>query len=202
MKITLDNNCIIALDENDANALYIRKLISLHEDKKITLRLATISASERQRGGRYAAHFAEFQERIIRLGLAHIETLDDPSVMLKHPAHWGMSYWGQATYGDDTTVDFERKIHEILFPDDAGEFDYHTYCLKHGLDVNNPGIDRNWRNKRCDVLGLWSHIHYKGDIFVTADKHFLAATKRPKLIALGSGDILAPKDAVENLRSL
>lgn len=200
MKVTLDNNCIIALDTNDDNAPYIQELINLHENEKITLRLATISASERQRGGRYASHFAEFQARVVQLGLAKVETLDDPSLLLQHPGVYGMSYWGQAIYGDDGMVDLERRIHAILFPDI--EFDYSAYCLKHGLDVNNPDIDKNWRNKRCDVLGLWSHIQYKGDIFVTADKHFLAETKRPQLVALGAGDILAPKDTVEKLMSL
>lgn len=198
MKITLDNNCIIALDNNEANAIYIRELISLHENKKIILRLATISASERKSGG----IFAEFQARVVRLGLAKLETLEDPSLMLKHPAHWGLSYWGQATYGDETTLDLERKIHTILFSDTDVEFNYPEHCLKHGLDANNPEIDKKWRNKRCDVLGLWSHTYHQGDIFVTADKHFLAIIKRPLLINLGAGDILAPKDAIEKLRSL
>lgn len=199
MKITLDNNCIVALENNEADAPYIHEIIALHKNKKITLRLATISASERQPGGRYASHFQEFQARVTRLGLATIETLDNPSLMLKHPAHWGMSYW--------VTL---RTVTILRSTWSAGFITYYflkqilnqTYCLKRGLDVNNPDIEKNWRNKRCDVLGLWSHIVYNGDIFVTADKRFLAETKRPKLIALGAGDILCLKQAVELLRPL
>jgi hypothetical protein len=51
------------------------------------------------------------------------------------------------------------------------------------------------------VLIMWSHIWYKGDIFVTRDKRFLN-TKKPELVKLGANEILCPDEAVSILRQL
>lgn len=193
MNVTLDNNCIIALENNETDASSIKELVMMHNAGKINLRLATISASERQRGGIYASNYTAFQEKIIWLGLGHLATL-------QHPGHYGVSYYGQASYGDNITEDLERKLHAILFPWKA--FEHTTFPRKHDVEPNSSEIDKKWRNARCDVLALRSHIHFGGGIFVTADHNFLADTKKPLLIALGAGDILTPQQAVIKLRAI
>lgn len=168
MDVTLDNNCIIALENNETDASSIKELVMMHNAGKINLRLATISASERQRGGIYASNYTEFQEKIIQLGLGHLATL-------QHPGHYGVSYYDQASYGDNITEDFERKLHAILFPRKA--FEHTILPRKHDVEPNSSETDKKWRNARCDVLSLWSHIRFGGGIFVTADRNFLADTK-------------------------
>ncbi len=61
-------------------------------------------------------------------------------------------------------------------------------------------IEREWRRDKCDVLSLWCHIWYQGDVFVTADKNFHKATKKPALIKLGAKSILRPCETVEFLK--
>jgi hypothetical protein len=50
-------------------------------------------------------------------------------------------------------------------------------------------------NKKCDVLGLWSHIWYDGDIFVTRDKKDIRR-KAEELIMLGAKSVLTPPEAL------
>lgn len=70
-------------------------------------------------------------------------------------------------------------------------------------------LQRVWHNAKNDSLGLYNHLtvaahtaHPERSVFVTSDKHFLAATKLAKLRALGfRGEILTPDKAVEFLRA-
>ena len=68
MKITLDHNCLIALEKNESEAPYIKKLIAMHDDKKVIIRAVGIGASERLPGGTYATNFDEFKKRIAAIG--------------------------------------------------------------------------------------------------------------------------------------
>jgi hypothetical protein len=61
MCFTLDTNCIIDVEENRPNAPFVRELVSLHGTNGINVAVSTTWASERQRMGRYAVKFSEFQ---------------------------------------------------------------------------------------------------------------------------------------------
>ena len=191
MKVTLDTNCIIDLEEDRKTAPYTSVLTSMHKNQKINLRVVAISASERQLGGKYTSNFAEFKERIAAVGLGHVG-------ILKPIFYWGITFWNWSLWANDEMVTLELQIHEILFPEI--DFNYHKFCDKRGIDSNSGEIDRRWRNAKCDVLALWSHIYHKGGIFITSDSNFHKKTKKPALIALGAGDIVKPKDAVEKLK--
>ena len=54
---------------------------------------------------------------------------------------------------------------------------------------------------KCDVLAMWCHITFGGDIFITSDRNFFRKTKKPHLIALGARDILTPQGAVAKLEA-
>ena len=82
-------------------------------------------------------------------------------------------------------ADLERKIHQILFPEI--EFAY------------GGEVYKRWHNAKCDVLALWSHIHYGSGIFVTMDSNCHKKTKKTRLLALGAGEILKPEDAALRL---
>lgn len=176
INVTLDTNTIIDLEEKRPAAPYIRALIDMHEDQVINLRVVAISASERKPDGKYASNFDEFKQKIAAVGLEHAE-------VLKPIAYWDITFWDRCLWAGDQMMDLERKIHEILFP--QIEFDGET--------------DQRWRNAKCDVLALWSHIWHGSGIFVTSDTDFHQETKKPALLALGAGDILKPRDAVAAL---
>jgi len=91
-------------------------------------------------------------------------------------------------------IKLERKIHNILFP--QIEFNYKEFCKKRNINLNNKSLNKKWLNVKCDVLSLWCHIYYNGDIFVTRDNNFYKVTKLKKLIVLGVGYILTPQQAV------
>ena len=51
-------------------------------------------------------------------------------------------------------------------------------------------------NAQCDVLSMWCHVRYRGDIFLTNDRNFHKDGKKPRLLALGAGQILDAQDAL------
>ena len=53
--ITFDTNCVIALDEGDAAAPYLRRIVKGATDQGLRLRVVGISASERQQNGKSAS---------------------------------------------------------------------------------------------------------------------------------------------------
>ena len=75
LNVTLDNNCIIDLEQNRPAAPYIKKLIQMHREGKISLRVVAISASERKPDGTFASNFNEFKERIDSIGLTDVQIL-------------------------------------------------------------------------------------------------------------------------------
>jgi hypothetical protein len=192
-KVTFDTNCIIDIEQRGIPYLDLLTLVQLHNDQKINLRVVAISASERMPGGLYALNFAEFQRKIAAAGLENAEIL--PAI-----GYFDITFFDRCVAANDEMVNFERRLHEILFP--QIEFYYGDFCKARGIDPNITPANSKWRNAKCDVLALWSHITYDGDIFVTSDNNFLKQTKKPALIALGAGDILTPQDAVIKLSSL
>jgi len=192
MNVTLDTNCIIALEKNEAEASFVRELLSLHDSHTINVRVVAISASERKQDGTYAVGFHEFTHKLAAVGLGQVEIL--PTL-----AYPGMAFpnWCYPTGGEPTSL--ERNIHEILFPTTVFENrDYRTRVLN---DPTSDTGDPQWRNKKCDVLVLWSHIHFHGNIFVTSDNNFRSVSKKGQLIALGAGAILTPQEAVKTIRA-
>jgi len=190
LNVTLDNNCIIDLEQNRSAAPYIKKLIQMHSNKEINLRVVAISASERKPDGTYVSHLDEFKERIAAVGLTGIE-------ILATIAYTGIAFTGYCLTSGNSLEELERKIQGILFP--TIELEYGDFCRKRSLDPDDRKIWRKWVNAKCDVLALWSHIWYNGDIFVTRDQNFHKETKKLQLIALGAGKILRPAETVELL---
>lgn len=177
-KVTIDTNCIIDLEEERESACYIRALILMHGQGKIELSISAISGSERKPNGEYASSFHEFQQKINLVGLEGIN-------ILKPPGRYGVTFYDYCVDGDET-IELEQKIHQVLFP---------SIRFKSSEEQNK----KNWRNAKCDVLALCCHIKHGGDIFVTSDTNFHQQTKKPKLVCLGAGAIMYPKEAVEIL---
>jgi hypothetical protein len=183
---TLDTNCLIAIDEGRPEATAIRSLADAHAVGKAAVAVVAISASERQTGGRYIADFAEFRARMAALELAHLDIL--PPIM-----YWDITFWDYSLWSDAAMQALERQVHETLFPN--VEFLWQDYCRANGLDPASTPTGR-WRNRKCDVLAIWSHIHGNRDVFVSSDGNFHVPAKKTALVALGAGHIEYPHDAV------
>lgn len=192
LTFSLDTNCIIAIDANRAEASSVRALADAHASGTADVRLVAISASERQKSGDQLEMFSEFPKRMASLGLGHLPLLlpmMDPSVR---------TYWGDCLWPDEQMVLLERELHEVLFPG-IPHF-WQDCCDKHGIEPELTTIDRKWKNVKCDVLAIWSHVFFKRQVFVTTDTNFHKASKKSKLIELGAGRIETPASAVSLLQ--
>lgn len=188
--ITLDSNCIIDLEQNNSTASHLEKLIQMHLCRVINLRVVAISGSERKRDHTYPSNLKEFKQRISQIGLGDVE-------ILPTPCYQGLSFEGYSIHSGEKSRELEREIQQVMFP--TIEFDFMDFCKNRRLNLDNKKARQKWINAKCDVLTLWSHIQFKGDILVTKDKDFHKKTVKPRLITLGAGKILKPDEAVKLL---
>ena len=184
MRFTLDTNCIVDVEDERPNAPFVRELVGLHAVNGTNVAVSSIGASERQRTGGYAKNSAEFKAKLAAVGFGALE-------LLPPLGYWDLCFWDHFVWADENDM-LERQIHDVLFPNI--EFLWPDYAKARGLPVDSQ--DKNWRNAKCDVLGLWCHTKHGGGVFVTSDANFHAETKLGKLQALGAGTIAFPKDAL------
>jgi hypothetical protein len=188
LKFTIDTNCIIDLEQESSFAHDIRRLVKAHEQGLIHLAVPAIVASENQKGGKPLENFEQFRDRLASLGLSGVE-------LLRPIFYFDLTYWDWCLWSSEEMVDLEKRIHQVIFPE--REFLYSDYCAANGIDSSSP-MDAKWRNAKCDVLMLWSHIWHQRDIFVSRDgKAYHATTKKPALVALGAGRIEYPNTAIQ-----
>jgi hypothetical protein len=190
LSFTLDTNCVISLDKDCPEASAIRRLAEAHATGKADVAVVAIMASEKQRPNGYIEDFQVFEQRLQRLSIAHLR-------LLLPICYFDITFWGQSLWSDTSTQDLERKIHQALFP--YVKFFWQDYCRYHKLDpAMSPtatSLGQKWRNRKCDVLTLWSHVHHGRDVFVTSDEKFHKPTKKPALLSLGARKIDRPEGA-------
>ena len=180
MKLTLDTNCVIALESGEVQGEAVRRIVEAHRAGRAQVSLSGISASERQRCGTYRKMYSRFSSRLARLGLSDLP-------VLKPQFGLGVTFLDEGYLGDETTLERLQAIHRVLFP--SLEPDYRAFCAARGLDpLDEPG-DPKWLNALCDAEALASHIFYEGDVFVTDDRNFHKSSKKPQLLRLGAGRI-------------
>jgi len=192
LKLTLDTNVIIDLEESNEYAPDLAKLVEMNRKRRINLRITAASASERKPDQKYASRLSEFQHRLAAIGLNGLEIL--PTI-----CYADVSFFDYCLVGDGELSVLECKIQRILFP--KIQLEYRNYCEKRSLKLSDEKAWHKWTNAKCDVLSLWSHIWYKGDIFVTRDNNYHRKTKKPDLIRLGAGDILTPNVALTRIKN-
>jgi hypothetical protein len=186
---TLDTNCIIAIERKETAATAVRALADANAAGDAHVAVVAISASERQKPEREISTFTQFQERLAALDLAHLD-------ILRPMMYWDVTFWDWCIWPDDEAKSIEQQLHHILFP--SVEFLWQDYCQTHGLDRAAPVAGR-WRNSKCDVQAIWTHVHEKRDVFVTSDEKFHAPSKKATLIALGANRIEYPDGAASLL---
>lgn len=164
----MDTNCIIALEKKEKFSPSIRKLIQMHKEGKIALGVVAISASERLPNGKYLTNFKDFLLRIKDVGLSEAKILEPL-------AYLGITFLGYFVLHGKKSSELEERIQKIIHPN--FEMEYEDYCKKCVYELDDPKAWRKWVNAKCDVLAMWSHIWYKGDIFVTTDNRFFKIKK-------------------------
>lgn len=187
LRLTLDTNCIVDIDENrEPRAGCVRSLLAMHDAGKISLQLVATTASERQRTGPYLANFTQFQARLQRLGLGSLDLLKPIFVL-------DVSYFDWAILAGPDDITLLERIHSVLFPG-------HKYDLQDALatpegQANPEKVEHNHRRRLLDVHAFWCHLHYGGDVFVTSDDDFLRPYGRGDLAQFGVSAVLSPCDA-------
>lgn len=106
---TLDTNCIIDVDEGRPAAAHIIALAQAQQRGGADVALVAVSASERQAGDRYLDNYADFSQRVARLGLGHLPVL--PTI-----AYFNIGFYDVGLWADQAMVDRERAIHAVLSP--------------------------------------------------------------------------------------
>jgi len=191
-KFTLDTNCLIALAKEEPAAGSIRALVHAHCAGSIVLSVVAISASERQKDVLLYSDFSEFENFLAELGLATLSIINPMG-------YYGISFYGHALYCNDKMKSLERGIHSVLFPNYPYEYSENCHNI---MPPDIPNRDQlKWRNRKCDVQMLWSHIYHSHDVFVTKDTNFHNKSRKPILLNLGAGAIEYPEDAASMLRS-
>ena len=183
MNVTFDTNCLIDLEERGPGAQHLRRIVEQASAGAVNLRTVAISASERKRDGTYAASFSEFRAKLSDVGLHEFEILPPFAI-------WGVTYWDHCTWGSEELSAQADRIHRVLFPETP--YRYREYCEAMGVDPDDGATNRKWRNRVCDTLALWTHLHFGGGIFVTSDENFHKPTKKAALAELGAELILRP----------
>lgn len=178
LRLTLDTNAIVSIEEGRPAATVIRRLVDAHAQGHVDVALVAISASERQRAGE-VENFDRFRERLARLKLDHLS-------LLKPIGYFDLTFWDWSLWSDEAMIELEAKIHDVLFPNRSSLPPDGTPQLPRD---QRPDEYWKWRNRKCDVLALWSHIYAGRDVFLTDDANFRKMTKLPALIALGAGRI-------------
>ncbi len=190
-RLTLDNNCLIALDHEESAAPDLRRLISAYRAGLVHLCVVAIGASERSRAG--VRSLTEFESRLARIGLQNAE-------ILMTPWHLDLSLLGFSTMlVSEEGAALVETLYRALFPTD-GDGSYAGFCASHD-HVPDDDWHEKWLNRRCDALTLWAHLNNAGDIFITIDSNFHKKTRKPALIALGAKAIMRPAEAVCYLES-
>jgi hypothetical protein len=195
VKFTLDHNCLIAIEQQEQPAAgCLRSLIARHDAGEAEVRLVATSASERQQSTiPYLKDFGDFQIRVARLGLGHLELL----VPILTPE---VSFLGWSSLAGDEDIALMKRIHRVLFP--GQPFDFNDAVAAAGPTIDPDTAERKWRNRFLDVQALWCHVHYGGDVFVTSDSNFHSQQKRQPLATLGAATILRPCDVLSVIPGL
>ena len=186
LTFTLDTNCLIDVAEGRPNATAVRALADAHTRGEANVAVVAIMASENQKSGAGLTNFEQFRTRLDLLSLGHIQ-------ILKPMFYWDITFWDWAYWVEPEMVDLERNIHHVLFPNI--EYLYADFSSACGLDSNAHPVDAKWRNAKCDVQAFWCHAYRNRSVFVTSDKNFHAASKKPHLVSLSSSRIELPSAA-------
>jgi len=133
MKITLDHNCIINLDNETEIGNNIRNIVFNESNECF---IVNIGASEMRERGVLPDHYEKFEELLKSAQIEKLQRL--------HPmAIFDVTFLDHCVLADDEMIKLSRDIEEILFPN------------KLDIDIASEGLNskngRKWLNRLCDI---------------------------------------------------
>lgn len=163
MRVTLDWNCVIEVEEDRPQASHVADLIKWHRRGSLEVGLLAASASENSKSQRFPGSAKLFHERVSKLGWSDLPLIPMPAVT-------GLCYW-DFSYTVRDAATFEREKDEIwkaIAPNISSKPSDH---LTAGVRLTDDSIQsfelRKWRNIWCDVISAYSHIKDCRDVFIT-----------------------------------
>ena len=187
MKLTLDWNCVIEVEEQRPQAAFIVDLVKAHRSGEFELALLAASASENTRSKVFPGNAGFFRRRIEQLGWDDLPLVPMPGV-------YGLSYWGFTFWVADGEA-FDRDMDalwQVIAPKVPRNLSDH---LTDGQTLDDDLIQSEalskWRNTWCDVISAYSHIYAARDIFVTNNTRDFQ-DKALALASLGMKNISTP----------
>lgn len=197
MRLTLDWNCVIEVEEKRSQAACVLELIDRHQKGQFEVALLAASASENMRSRCFPGSANLFVERVAALGWTDLPLVPMPAV-------WGLSYFDFSYWVEDGDQ-FERDMDALwqaMAPNVAKDPAGH---LAAGTSLNDDTIQsehlQKWRNTWCDVVSAYSHIQEGRGIFVTNNTRDFQRNAE-KLAALGMRDIATPSEALSMVQKL
>lgn len=176
MKITLDHNCIINLDNRTEIGERVKAAVF---NKQNQCFVVNIGASEMLEKGVRPELYEKFEELLESAGIAHLPRLNPAFI-------FDVTFWDRSIFAEEESLKVIANIQDILF---SG---------LQVIDITTESIGsatwRKWLNRQCDIQGMWCHLQNKNDVFLTADTNFTKETKLSKLLALGAGRICHPNE--------
>ena len=174
MKVTLDHNCVIHLE----NRTDIGKKVDVVVHNKYNqCFVVNIGASEMREQGVRPDQHEKFEKLLEKAGIAHLQRLHPLMIV-------GVTFLEKALLPSDQMITLSDAIRDALFGN-SPSINIAT------VDLDSPA-GKKWLNQECDVQGMWCHIQNGNEVFLTTDSNFTRETKLPKLIALGAGRICHP----------
>lgn len=197
MKLTLDWNCVIEVEEDRPQAPHVVDLINCHRQGQFEVALLAASASENSKSKRFPGSAKLFQDRVSTLGWQDLPLVTMPGIP-------GLSYWDFCYYVDDGES-FERDMDalwSVIAPKVPREPSEH---LPFGALITDDAIQSEplskWRNTWCDVISAYSHIHDGRDVFVTNNTRDFQKNSEV-LSRLGMKHIYTPAETLAGLAKL
>lgn len=197
MEVTLDTCAVIALANDEPDAIYLKTLRDeYHRQGLITLSVGEITFLEAMPKDATEPPHVIAEKRIAAAGLNidRVQLYRSWQFIAFHCRECNA-----ITYAPEYDQGYAQCIRNILTGNKKIDFRYHQYRQRR---INDPEekVKRVWHNHFNDVWGLVEHVSWGGDIFVTSDPDFL--NKTDKLAKVVPGMILSPKDTVEYLSTM
>lgn len=193
MKLTLDWNCVIEVEDNRPQAYSLQRLVESHRSGKVDVALLGASASENTREKRLPSTFHHFQMKIEDLGWSDLPIVPMPCVI-------GLTYIGRSFIVGDADL-FKRDVNaiwEVIAPNVPRSPRDIASNWEESKDIGSEDLAR-WRNVWCDVMSAYSHIKAGRDVFVTNNTRDFQSKSTP-LSKLGMKRICTPDEAVNLVR--
>lgn len=197
MEVTLDTCAVIALANDEPDAKYLRTLRDeYHRQGLITLSIGrTILFEEEPKDVTDPPHvFNEKRIAAAGLNIDRVQLYRSGQHIAYHCLGCNaITYWHQYDFY------YKQQICNVLTGKKKIDDRYYEYRKRR---INDPEeeVKKKWHNQFNDIWGLFEHVSWGGDIFVTSDLGFL--NKTDKLAKVVPGMILSPKDTVEYLSTM